>query len=202
MAYTVLPSFDYANFKIDYKNKKVNLDYPHKDSKALEFFVFLAFGIFFVPLITGVCILALDVLQYDTDELGLPILLMMVVIWIIVAYKTSFIRKAILDAGQKWEDTNQIFISGGLKRKTVEILNVGNYFTDYELAGDYSKYINTFEIKCVELKKKKGIIFPKAMFKWKYVITFDKVPKEGYMRIHSQIDGSHILDAPIQIIQK
>lgn len=188
MGYKVQPSFDYAEFCVDYEKKTVNIKYPHKSSRILDFFYFFIYGsVIIIPiyLITRMIILSV----FKVDIIMIPYLIILYSIWIVIAYKTDRIREKIIIIGKHEENTNQAIITGELKNKKIILKNVGNYFTDYETTEDYSKYLSKFEIKCNKCEIKKGKIFKQPIYIWEIHITFSQPPKKGMIQIKNEKGG-------------
>lgn len=181
MAYTVEPSFDYANLKVDYKNKKVEVDYPYRTSILVDWFIFGGIGLFIVTLLTALVGATLDLFNIVVNLF--PLWLFFFVGWMIFSFKSKYIRELLIKTGLDERDYNQVYLSS-IKSKKVKIKNVHNYFTSYEASGDFSKFIETFEIKCVKFEKT-ALSYKYA---WEIILTFSDIPKKGDMSIWNQVD--------------
>ena len=160
MGYTVEKSFDYANMCVDFEKKKVSLSYHYKSSLVIDFIIFFLFGLF-IMLPAGGALGAFLVWLFPGYAWGYVSFPTAIIVWLIICYKTKYVRESLIKGCQE-KDYNQVYIEGPARGKKIVLRNVGNYFTEYELYGDYKKFIKKFEIKNKKrIKKKKSL---KMMF--------------------------------------
>lgn len=196
MAYTVAPSFDYAEFCVDYKTKDIKLNYPYTSGKGVDFWMFFFVGLIPCIVITIFISFLLDFFfgtftfggwaysfEYSTWFIGAVVL----GLWIVFSYRKTYIRQYIIELGKTSVYDNQVYLSG-ITGKRFKITNAGNYFTEYKLYGDYKKYIEKFEIKCVKCDKPKGFMkdWKGAKFVWELHFAFSQLPKKGHMLVYNE----------------
>ncbi|MFC1754374.1 hypothetical protein ACFL96_13445 [Thermoproteota archaeon] len=193
MAYTVEPSFNYAEFCVDYKTKDIKLNYPAKNSKSLDFWMFFVVGMIPCVLITFLIsfifyLFVGDIVMwgmtYSYEYLGLFIFAVTMVIWLLWAYNGSSLRKMLIEMGKSNNYNNQAYLSG-ITGKRFKITNAGNFFTEYKLYGDYKKFIEKFEIKCAKYEKVKGVLGGNK-YVWELHFVFSQLPKKGHMIVYNE----------------
>lgn len=186
MGYKVEKSFDFAEFSIDYKKKKVDLSYPHKSHPLMDFIIFILFGIPFVALFYVIFGSFLFWIPEQYQQIyGIMVLTIPVGTWMWFCYRTKYVREFLIKIGQDSNQENQIYLGGYIGKKII-IQNVGNYFTGYETFGDHSLYLEKFEIKNRKRIKKKKKLFHQPHYRWEIHVTFSKRPKDGHMIIKNQ----------------
>lgn len=183
-------TFAYCNFDVDFKNKKINIDYPEEPDKLND-----TLNRIFLSLLPALCFLFIMIFI----EIFLDIFfgLWIYVPWYLVAslfltspailvwdyytrIPTKFFIKHIgtpMFGGKK----RRIVIMGKQTRKTFKIIHCGNTITEYKARKDYAKYIKNIKMNLVDYDY--GSEYDDENKMWQLSIEFTKVPKRGYIII-------------------
>jgi len=207
-------SIDYTSGKVKFKNPRKKRKVIKKDTKINKIFRDLFESIYLICIrffAYACCILSL-ILLVMRYWLGIDITLypwhiviqfFMLISLSLLVYAIaifSFYKKTFLYKIIRRDVLNELFIKsianvdhkfliikkGNLKSKTFEIPKFNNYMLDYELYGEYSKFIKSVKTKAIkfkDLKTRKMVIVG-----WKAIFTFKEIPKHGKMKIIATYD--------------
>lgn len=191
-------SLCYANINIDYKDKSVKMDYPHKDKSDLIHK--LLFGFIGAGLGLILSVIIISPTSNGVEEIDAVVFFAIIIICTILfsnyVSQLNVIKDGCIKSSLNYRDMNMIYLSS-LSSKKISIYNVDNYYTEYETEGDFSKYISSFKIKCTDKAPKKDFLSRLlSLFKynWMIEVEFDEVPKVGKMVIYYQNDNNFSVD--------
>lgn len=175
MTERIYPSFNSANWLIDYVAKKVQVDYPEKPTFAGNWW--------YLSLVAGIGVLG-GVLFFGVLSTFLPFSAMIYCIWGILASPVVLILWEIkYQKFRKWKihwekpDEHSLFARTDppCKGKQLVLSNVGNYLTKYHLSGNCGAYLQSVEMRCIKKERDDDDVY----YTWLLIFRFKKHPITG-----------------------
>jgi hypothetical protein len=182
MGMNITKSFDFAEFRVDYVKKKVDVSHPYKSPLFLEYLLLVCIYIG-VGILICFPLIIFNIFFYVPKFLNSSFVILVFLGIIVYDYFTDKIRFIGISIA-KDDDQAVKFSIHNVTSKKVVLQNVGNLYNEWEATGDYSKYLKRLEIKCVRLKKSLGWMNTK--YRWEIHLFFKEVPKTGFMSFQTQ----------------